>query len=122
MVANDPPDPDSAADRPADGVAADGVEDSHEDAGDNAPPSLIARLIASWMGLSMKMSGGHAAFKGVTDAGMTLQQIAAIHILMFEGPVSLTSLSERLGLSASATSHLVQRLFELGYVSRFEDE
>src|SRR3954467_113634 len=93
-----------------------------EEAADEAPPSLIARLMHTWIGLSMKIAKGGSAMKEAADAGMTVQQITAIHVLMFEGPSSITSPPERLGLSVSATSHLVQRMVEQGYVRRFEDE
>src|SRR3954467_10492077 len=93
-----------------------------EEAADEAPPSLIARLLHSWIGLSMKIAKGGSAMKEAADAGMTVQQITAIHALMFEGPCSVTQLTERLGLSVSATSHLVQRLVEQGYARRYEDE
>lgn len=104
--------------------AKDGEQDAEgaEAPADDAPPSLIARLLHTWIGLSMKLAKGGAAMKEAAVAGMTVQQITAIHVLMFEGPCSITQLTERLGLSASATSHLVQRLVEQGVARRFEDE
>ncbi len=100
--------------------ASDSPESEANDA--EAPPSLIARLIASWMGLSMKINGPMRPMRDAVETGMTIQQIAALHILMFEGPCSISQLTELLRLSVSATSHLVQRLVEAGYVRRFEDE
>jgi DNA-binding MarR family transcriptional regulator len=82
----------------------------------------IARLIMSWMGLSMKLQRGRGeGIRQLADVGMTLQQIAALHVLRYEGALSVTTLTERLGLSLSATSHLVQRLVEQGLVTRIED-
>jgi DNA-binding MarR family transcriptional regulator len=88
------------------------------------PPDVdeIARLIMAWMGLSMRLNRTSGGMRELADVGMTLQQIAALHILMFEGPLSVTTLTERIGLSLSATSHLVQRLVEQGLVTRVEDE
>jgi DNA-binding MarR family transcriptional regulator len=81
----------------------------------------LARLMMTWTGLSMKLQRGNAGAQAMAAAGFTLQQIVALHVLMFEGPSSVSHLTDRLGLSVSATSHLVQRLVEEGAVARVED-
>ena len=88
------------------------------------PPEVdeLARLIMAWIGMSMKLERSNGSIKVLADVGMTLQQMAALHILMFEGPMSVTALTDRIGLSLSATSSLLQRLVEQGLVRRVEDE
>jgi DNA-binding MarR family transcriptional regulator len=71
--------------------------------------------------MTMRINRGNHSVKAMAEAGLTLPQIGALHVLMFEGPTSVTTLTERLDLSLSATSHLVQRLVEAGLVSREED-
>lgn len=80
----------------------------------------LAALIAKWVGLSMRLNRGNHSVKAMADVGLTLPQIGALHVLMFEGPASVSSLQGRLELSLSATSHLVQRLVEAGLVGREE--
>ncbi|OGQ25349.1 MAG: hypothetical protein A2138_02300 [Deltaproteobacteria bacterium RBG_16_71_12] len=85
----------------------------------------LTRLLMAWIGLSMRIShvgrGGVAeSVRSMTDAGLTMAQIASLHVLMFEGAKSVGDLAAVLGLSMSATSSLVQRLVEQGLVSRTE--
>jgi DNA-binding MarR family transcriptional regulator len=81
----------------------------------------LTRRIAEWIGLSMKIKRGTDTVKVMHETGLTIPQLGSMHILFFEGPQSITDLTEKLGLSTSATSHLVQRLFEQGIVLREED-
>jgi DNA-binding MarR family transcriptional regulator len=81
----------------------------------------LGLLIQELMGLV------HRRFAGDTmaimvEAGVTLPQIVALHVLRFTGPQSIGGLVEHLKLSVSATSHLVDRLFDKGFVDRREDE
>ena len=69
----------------------------------------------------MKRSGPQQ-LQQLAEEGTTLPQLVALHVLQFEGPMQMSTLTERLQLSTSAVSHLVQRLFEQGYVVREEDE
>lgn len=89
------------------------------------PPSgdldELTRLLMAWIGLSMRITRGAESVKTMADAGLTVPQISALHILMYEGPQSVTDLGADLGHSMSATSSLVQRLVEQGLVSRTED-
>ncbi len=75
----------------------------------------------AWIGLSMRMTRGAESLRTLTDTGMTMAQVSAVHILMFEGPQGVGDLAQCLGHSLSATSSLVQRLVEQGMVSRTED-
>ena len=54
------------------------------------------------------------------DSGLTLPQIVVLHMLQ-RGPSRISTLSEYLHLSMSATSTLVQRLVEEELITRDED-
>jgi len=81
----------------------------------------LARLLMAWVGLSMRISRGAESLRTLSDTGMTMAQVSAVHVLMFEGPQGVGDLAQCLGHSVSATSSLVQRLVEQGLVSRTED-
>lgn len=82
----------------------------------------LARLMATWIGLSMRAAKSTESLQVMSDLGLTVPQMAALHLLAFEGPRTVSELSERLELSLSATSSLVQRLFEQSLVTRAEAE
>ncbi|MBI1946902.1 MAG: MarR family transcriptional regulator [Deltaproteobacteria bacterium] len=89
-----------------------------------APPGdldELTRLLMAWIGLSMRITRGAESVRSMADAGLTVAQMASLHVLMFEGPKSVGDLGAVLGHSMSATSALVQRLVEQGLVSRTED-
>ena len=53
--------------------------------------------------------------------GMTLPQLAAIHLISVLAPVSLTDLARALGIRPPATSAMVDRLTHAGMVRRTRD-
>jgi DNA-binding MarR family transcriptional regulator len=55
------------------------------------------------------------------EAGLTLPQMVALSMLRHAGPSPITAVADKLGLSMSATSTLVQRLVEEDLVTRTED-
>lgn len=55
------------------------------------------------------------------DSALTMPQVVALHILQNVGTLPISRLGEMLGLSTSATSHLVDRLVERAFVDRSED-
>ena len=72
------------------------------------------------------MSMLHARVAGDTlavmhESGLTLPQIVVLHILQHHGGQSVGFLGGALRLSPSATSHLVDRLYEQKLVQRTED-
>ena len=73
----------------------------------------------AWTGLSMRLARAPQSLRAGTG-GLSVAQMIALHVLMFEGPLSVSGLTARLGLSLSATSTLVQRLVEQGLVERAE--
>jgi DNA-binding MarR family transcriptional regulator len=57
----------------------------------------------------------------MNEAGLTMAQMVALHLLNRIGPLSVSSVSACLKLSAPATSHLIDRMVVAGLVSRSED-
>lgn len=92
------------------------------DPADDPELDELARLIASWVTFSMRMTRRNDGIKAMADLGLTFPQIGALHILTFEGAMAVSTLTDKLGLSLSATSHLVQRLVEAELVTRVEHE
>lgn len=82
----------------------------------------LAALIASWVSFSMRLNRKNDALKAMAELGLTFPQIGALHVLMFEGAMAVSALTDKLDLSVSAVSHLVQRLVEAGLVKREEHE
>jgi DNA-binding MarR family transcriptional regulator len=84
----------------------------------------------SWIHLSMQRNSqrnsqgcsdsGESA-RVEMDAGLTMPQHQTLHMLMYEGSCSVSTLTKKLGMSVSAVSHLAQRLVEMGFVEREED-
>ena len=90
-------------------------ETTHQDAGEK-----LGALVSKLMTLVNRRSAGQT-LEIMSEAGLTLPQMVALHILRFAGPMPITGLVEGLRLSTSATSHLVDRMHEKGLVSRDED-
>ena len=57
----------------------------------------------------------------MNEAGLTMAQMVALHLLTHLGPVSVSSVAACLKLSPPATSHLIDRLVVAGLVGRSED-
>ena len=57
----------------------------------------------------------------MNEAGLTMAQMVALHLLTHLGPVSVSSIAACLKLSPPATSHLVDRMVVAGLVGRSED-
>lgn len=82
----------------------------------------LAALIASWVSFSMRLNRKNDALKAMSDLGLTFPQIGALHVLMFEGAMAVSALTDKLDLSISAVSHMVQRLVEARLVKREEHD
>jgi DNA-binding MarR family transcriptional regulator len=81
----------------------------------------LAAMMLEWMRRVAKLPGELEAMQML---GMSLPQMMTMHILRAPAGaagMTVTALADRLGLSASATSTLTQRLVELGLVERTED-
>lgn len=59
--------------------------------------------------------------RSLRDDDLTLAQVAALHLLQLEGTLRVLELAERLELSASAASRMIDALAERGLVHREED-
>lgn len=57
----------------------------------------------------------------MNDAGVTLQQVLLLTRLREAGESNVSELAERLGMSLPAISQMVERLYQLGLLSRVED-
>jgi DNA-binding MarR family transcriptional regulator len=80
------------------------------------PAMLFQRLI----GLANRETAG-ASTMFMYESGLTFPQIIVMYVLTWMGPLPISALAERLRLSLAATSQLVDRLVEGGYVAREED-
>lgn len=78
------------------------------------------RLLAELMAAIHRHSAGETLHI-MSEAGLTLPQMVAMQRLHHGGACTVTGLGEALRLSPSATSHLVERLVERGFVARSED-
>jgi DNA-binding MarR family transcriptional regulator len=65
-------------------------------------------------------TGQSTALAAIHETGLTLPQTVVLHILR-RGPSRISALADHLQMSMSATSTLVQRLFEDQLISRDED-
>jgi DNA-binding MarR family transcriptional regulator len=88
----------------------------------DATPDELAGLIMHWMRRVTRPPTQE--LEALQLAGITLHQMISMHLLRF-GVAGLgmpqSVLAERLGLSMSATSTMVQKLVEAGLVLRSED-
>jgi DNA-binding MarR family transcriptional regulator len=84
----------------------------------------VAALLLRWMSASMRTvqrGGVSESLRIVAEHGVTMPMTVALHVLAFTGAQTMTQLSAHLGLSPSATSHLLQRLVELDFAQRADD-
>ncbi len=80
----------------------------------------LGYLLHELMGLINKAAGA-GTLEMMNAHQLTLPQMVALHVLRYKGPSSTLGLMDDLRLSASATSHLVDRLVEKGWVTRREN-
>ena len=86
----------------------------------NANAARLGELVSQFMGLiNRQIAGDTLAI--MHEAGITLPQMVALHVLRYGGNSSINGLGEALNLSTSATSHLVDRLVERDLIHRAED-
>jgi DNA-binding MarR family transcriptional regulator len=83
-------------------------------------PRRFARQLHELMGLVNHAAGAGALERMVTHQ-LTLPQMVSLHVLRYSGPLSTLRLMDHLHLSASATSSLVDKLVERGWVARREN-
>jgi DNA-binding MarR family transcriptional regulator len=80
---------------------------------------LTAQLVELMALLHSRMAGD--TLQIMAETHITLPQMVTLHILHESGAKSVSAVSTMLNLSPSTTSHLIDRLFERGLVTRDED-
>ncbi len=80
----------------------------------------LSNLIKDFYGL-LAHSGEQRTLSVMYESQLTLPQIVTLHYVSKCGACSISSISERIGLTLGATSHLVDRLVRKGYLSRHEN-
>jgi DNA-binding MarR family transcriptional regulator len=88
--------------------------------GRRAQPAKLASLIEQMMSHIHRRSADDT-LAVMNEAGLTMAQMVALHLLTHLGPVSVSSIAACLKLSPPATSHLVDRMVVAGLVGRSED-
>ena len=88
------------------------------------PSDTTAELLATRLQEMMNLL--HSRFAQDTlalmvESEITLPQMVTLHVLKMGGATSVSGIQTALQLSASATSHLVDRLYAKGFVDRIED-
>jgi DNA-binding MarR family transcriptional regulator len=79
------------------------------------PAMLFQRLI----GVANRETAGKSTVF-MYESGLTFPQIIVMYALTWEGPRPISTLAQTLRLSLAATSQLVDRLVESGFVAREE--
>ena len=85
-----------------------------------AQPADLAQLIDQMMSHIHRRSADDT-LAVMNEAGLTMAQMVALHLLTHLGPVSVSAVAACLNLSPPATSHLIDRLVLAGFVGRSED-
>jgi len=88
--------------------------------GRKAQSAKLANLIEEMMSHIHRRSADDT-LAVMNEAGLTMAQMVALHLLTHLGPVSVSSIAACLKLSPPATSHLVDRMVVAGLVGRTED-
>jgi DNA-binding MarR family transcriptional regulator len=83
-------------------------------------PAGLAELIDEMMSHIHRRSADDT-LAVMNEAGLTMAQMVALHLLTHLGPISVSSIAACLNLSPPATSHLVDRMVVAGLVGRSED-
>jgi DNA-binding MarR family transcriptional regulator len=83
-------------------------------------PAKLAGLIEEMMSHIHRRSADDT-LAVMNEAGLTMAQMVALHLLTHLGPVSVSSVAACLKLSPPATSHLIDRMVVAGLVGRSED-
>jgi DNA-binding MarR family transcriptional regulator len=82
--------------------------------------AALSTLVGELMGHVHRRSAGDT-LAVLHEAGLTMAQLVALHVLCHRGERSISEMGAALHLSPAATSHLVERLVRAGLVERGED-
>ena len=83
-------------------------------------PADLANLIEEMMSHIHRRSADDT-LAVMNEAGLTMAQMVALHLLTRLGPVSVSAIAACLKLSRPAASHLLDRMVVAGFVGRSED-
>src|SRR6266540_2555484 len=83
-------------------------------------PSDLANLIEEMMSHIHRRSADDT-LAVMNEAGLTMAQMVALHLLTHLGPVAVSAIAVCLKLSRPAASHLLDRMVVAGLVGRSED-
>ncbi len=80
----------------------------------------FTQTLRTWMDVFMhrSMSGWNHYAK---TTGLSMPQISILMQLYHKGPCGMSKISEHFGISAAASSQLVDKLVNAGYLARAED-
>lgn len=84
------------------------------------PARQVGELIGEMMSHVHRRSAGDTLAM-LNDAGLTMAQLVALHVLEHAGTLSVSAIAGCLRLSPATTSHLVDRLVGQDLVGRLED-
>ncbi len=89
---------------------------------DPAPPTpqRLSELLEDMFGLIYYRFAGDS-MSLMAESGLTMPQIVTMKILDHAGPQSISVVGERLSLTPSTVSHLVDQLVKKGLIDRSED-
>jgi DNA-binding MarR family transcriptional regulator len=77
--------------------------------------------LRQWAELLMQVSM-RGLLQFARDANLSVTQLSVLLRLYYQGPQSVSSIGERIGVTNAATSQLVTRLVEDGYLTRSEGQ
>ena len=80
----------------------------------------LSALVGELMSQVHRRSAGDT-LRILSEAGLTMAQLVAMHLLEHGGAHSISAIAEALRLSPAATSHLIERLVQAALVERRED-
>jgi len=78
------------------------------------------QLLRELYSIMMQHSAGEMR-KVMCEAGLSMPQMVALHMLRNYGSFTISALADKLSLSLAATSHLVDRMVQQQLVERKED-
>ena len=88
----------------------------------SAPPASTrtSALLRELISYILHRSAGEN-LRVMCEANLSMPQMVTLHLLGKRGALTISALADSLRLSLAATSHLVDRMVQLGFVARTED-
>jgi DNA-binding MarR family transcriptional regulator len=86
---------------------------------DHARAARLRDAMSAFDGLMQRMAASHAP--EIPEVDVTMSQAKVLFLVYGLGPLRMSDLTARLGVTPSTTSELVERLVEAGLVERRDD-